>query len=110
MAIALDDVWNQREVEAAAIAANHHLAILTYAAAHNVMPLSIGHSEFNAILEKCPDTGPASNNPIETTWQQDDRWSRCTLLNRGGVNEVQSYNGLDFLIAHNLMQIVFCTR
>jgi len=106
MAIAPGEVWTQQELEKAALGVNHHLAALTYALAHNVRPLLFSAAEVQAILDQCPETGPRSDLPAESSWQTDNRWCRCKHIFEAN-NGHEEYNGVDFLILHNLALLAF---
>lgn len=106
MAIAPGEVWSKGEVEEAALSVNHHLAALIYAFAHNTTPNRFGFQEIQAILDKCPASGPRSDLPLETGWQKDNRWIRAKNLGEAGSGH-KEYNGVDFLLLHNLARIVF---
>lgn len=106
MALAPGDVWAKQEFERAALAVNHHFAVLTYALAHGNKPDSFSYHDILAILDRCPLDGPRSDLPTSSGWQKDNRWIRCSNINEpeGGHSQ---YNGVDFLMLHNLAQIVF---
>jgi len=106
MAIATSDVWAKHEFEGAALAVHHHFAALTYALAHQTRPDLFGYEDVVAILDRCPPDGPRSDLPVATGWQKDNRWIRCSSIDEPGSGHKQ-YNGVDFLILHNLAQIVF---
>lgn len=106
MAIAPSDIWSKEEFEKAALAVNHHLSVLVYALVHGVKPDSFGLADIQAILDKCPDNGPRSDLPVETGWQMDNRWIRCSSINMPGSGH-KLYNGIDFMMLHNLAEIVF---
>jgi hypothetical protein len=106
MAIAPNDVWSKQEFERAALAVNHHFAVLTYVLAHQSKPDSFNYQDIVAILDRCPANGPRSDLPVETGWQKDNRWIRCSNIDDPGDGHKQ-YNGIDFMMLHNLAQIVF---
>jgi hypothetical protein len=106
MAIAPSDIWSKEEFEKAALEVNHHLGVLVYALFHGAKPDSFGLAEIQAILDKCPNNGPHSDLPVETGWQMDNRWIRCSSIGTLGDGH-KSYNGVDFMILHNLAEIVF---
>lgn len=106
MAIAPSEVWAHNELEKAAMSANHHLAVLIYALAHNHTPEYFGFSDIQTILDKCPDNGPRSDLPVDTGWQKDNRWIRAKDIGDPGSGH-KEYNGVDFLLLHNLALIVF---
>ena len=106
MAIAPGNVWSKQEFERAALAVNHHFAALTYALAHQTRPDPFGYADIAVTLDRCPADGPRSDLPVETGWQKDNRWIRCSNIDEpeGGHSQ---YNGADFMMLHNLAQIVF---
>ncbi len=106
MAIAPSNVWSKQEFEQAALAVNHHFAVLTYGLAHQIKPDSFGYHDIAAILNKCPADGPRSDLPVETGWQQDNRWIRCSNIDEPGDGH-KLYNGIDFMMLHNLAVLVF---
>jgi hypothetical protein len=106
MAIAPSDIWSKSELEAAATAVNHHLSILTHALAHDVKPDAFHYDDVARILEKCPDSGPRGDLPTSTGWQKDNRWIRSRHIDQPGTPG-KEYNGVDFLVLHNLAQIVY---
>ena len=106
MAIAPGNIWSQDELEQAALAVNHHLAALTYAAAHGTLPQRFGYDAVADILDRCPDTGPRSDLSVELGWHKDNRWIRSANLDDAGDGQ-KEYNGVDFLVLHNVARIVF---
>lgn len=109
MAIAPTDIWTKEEFEAAAMSVNHHFAVLTYALAHGTQPATFNARDVWAILDRCPDSGPRSDLPVETGWQTDNRWIRSRNVGKPAVGH-SAYNGVDYLMLHNLSQIVFKTN
>jgi hypothetical protein len=107
MAIAPSNVWPNGEFERAALAVNHHFAVLTYALAHQSKPNEFGYHDIVAILDRCPTDGPRSDLPADTGWQKDNRWIRCSNIDEPGSEGHKQYNGVDFMMLHNLAQIVF---
>ena len=107
MALAPSDVWSKSEFERAAVAVNHHLAVLFYSLAHNTKPELFDFADIQAILDECPAEGPSADLPTETGWQRDNRWIRCSDIDQPGSGEPKRYFGVDFLMLHNLAQIVF---
>ena len=110
MALAPSDVWSKAEFERAAVAVNHHLAVLFYSLAHNTKPELFDFADIQAIMGKCPAEGPRGDLPVATGWQRDNRWIRCSGLDEPGTGEPIRYFGVDFLMLHNLAQIVFGNR
>lgn len=106
MALACRDVWSKSEFERAALAVNHHLSVLFYSLAHDSKPDSFGYVDIVAILDRCPPDGPRSDLPIETGWQQDNRWIRCSNIDEPGDGH-KLYSGIDFMMLHNLAVLVF---
>jgi hypothetical protein len=106
MALAPSDVWSKNEFERAAVAVNHQLAVLFYSLAHDAKPELFTLADIQAILDECPDEGPRGDLPTETGWQQDNRWIRCSNIDEPGDGH-KLYNGIDFMMLHNLAQIVF---
>lgn len=106
MAIASSNIWSQDEFEDAAIASNHQFSILWYALAHGTKPLRLAKAKIDNILEACPDSGPMTGLPVATGWQTDHRWIRCTNLSEQ-TEPGYRYAGLDFLMLHNLNELVF---
>lgn len=108
MAIAPSSVWSKQEFERAALAVNHHFAVLTYALAHQSKPDSFGYHDIAAILDRCPPDGPRSDLPVASGWQKDNRWIRCSNIDEPGDGH-KFYNGVDFMMLHNLAALVFAT-
>lgn len=106
MTIAPTDIWSMSEFDAGALAVNHHLAIIFFALAHKSTPSSFGFLEMQGILDLCPETEPRSDLAVKTGWQKDNRWIRCSNLDKPGSGQ-KEFNGVDFLILHNLTRIVF---
>jgi hypothetical protein len=106
MAIAPGNVWSKQEFEQAALAVNHHLAVLTYALAHQTKPDSFGYLDIVTILNRCPADGPRSDLPVTTGWQKDNRWIRAKDTDEPSSGH-RKYNGVDFLLLHNLALVVF---
>jgi hypothetical protein len=106
MALAPSGVWSKQEFERAALAVNHHLSVLFYSLAHDSKPDLFGYADIAAILDRCPSDGPRSDLPIETGWQQDNRWIRCSNIDEPGEGN-KLYNGVDFMMLHNLAVLVF---
>jgi hypothetical protein len=106
MAIAPSDIWSKEEFEKAALAVNHHLAVLVYALFHGAKPDSFGLADIQAILDRCPDNGPRSDLPVKTGWQKDNRWIRCSSIDTPESGQ-KIFNGIDFLMLYNLAEIVF---
>ncbi len=109
MALAPTDIWTKEEFEAAAMSVNHHLAVLTNSLARGTRPSTFHYDDVQAILARCPDSGPRSDLPVETGWQKDNRWIRSRNIARPDDGH-KAYNGVDFLMFHNLSQIVFQTN
>jgi hypothetical protein len=107
MALAPSDVCSEGEFERAAVAVDHQLAVLFYSLAHDTKPDLFTSADIQAILDKCPDEGPRGDLPTETGWQQDNRWIRCSDIDEPGSGTPKRYFGVDFLMLHNLAQIVF---
>lgn len=107
MALAPSDVWSQSEFVRAAVAVNHHLAVLFYSLAHGTKPDLFTFADIQAIMDKCPAEGPRADLPTETGWQRDNRWIRCSDIDQPGSGEPKRYFGVDFLMLHNLAQLVF---
>lgn len=107
MALASGEVWTQAEIEAVVGKTSHHLATLFYCAAHRQsLPLHLDEAKIDQILADCPNSGPAAALPKETGWHKDNRWIRSLDLNEPSSGSAE-YNGLDWLLLHNLSQIVF---
>lgn len=107
MALAPSDVWSKSEFERAAVAVNHHLAVLFYSLAHDTKPDLFIFADIQAIMDKCPAEGPRADLPTATGWQRDNRWIRCSDIDQPGSGEPKRYFGVDFLMLHNLAQLVF---
>ena len=84
----------------------HHFAVLTRALAHNTKPELFHFGDIEAILERCPNGGPRSDLPAEIGWKRDNRWIRSKDTDKPGKGH-KAYNGVDFLMLHNLAHIVF---
>lgn len=106
MALARSDVWSKDEFERAAVAVNHQLAVLFYSLAHDTKPEFFTLADIQAILDRCPEEGPRGDLPTATGWQKDNRWIRCSNIDEPGGGH-SLYNGVDFMMLHNLAQIVF---
>lgn len=107
MALAPSDVWSKSEFERAAVAVNHHLAVLFYSLAHDTKPELFTFADIRAIMDKCPVEGPRADLPTATGWQRDNRWIRCSDIDQPGSGGPRRYFGVDFLMLHNLAQLVF---
>lgn len=107
MAIAPSDVWSQNELEQVAISSKHELAVLFYCVAHDAnLPVSFRRSTITQMLDSCPVSGPRSDLDVNSGWNKDNRWIRCTNLGEPSDGS-HEYNGLDWMILHNLDQLVF---
>jgi hypothetical protein len=106
MAIASTNIWSQDEFENAAIASNHHFSLLWYLLAHGVKPLKVTKRDIDIMLDACPDSGPRTGLSVSTGWQTDNRWIRCTNLD-DSTEPGFRYAGLDFLMLHNINELVF---
>ncbi len=106
MAIAPTEIWSSDEFENAAISVNHHFAALWYALAHGTTPKKFTKADIYRILEGCPDSGPRSGLPPNTGWQTDNRWIRCSDIDKP-TDPGYRYFGVDFLMFHNICEIVF---
>lgn len=106
MALAPADVWPQEAVEKTALSCNHQAAALLYAAAHHRLPLQLSRQTVQEILGRCPQEGPNGAAPVSSGWQKDCRWVRCLDLKEQGSGKLL-FNGLDWMLLHNLDQIVF---
>jgi hypothetical protein len=106
MAIAPTEIWSADEFEKAALSVNHHLAALWNALVHNKKPAYFSKNDVETILEACPDTGPQSGLPVKSGWQTDNRWIRCSDIHEQTVSG-NRYFGVDFLMLHNLKELVF---
>lgn len=108
MAIAHGDVWSQSEIEAVAMKDQHHLAVLLYCLLHpGKLPMSFDREEITAILNSCPESGPADSLPVTSGWYKDNRWIRSGNLGDASGGGTEMYNGLDWLLLYNLDQLVF---
>jgi hypothetical protein len=107
MALASGDVWSKAEFDRAAVAVNHHLAVLFYSLAHDTKPELFAFADIQAIMDKCPDEGPRDDLPVATGWQRDNRWIRCSDLDEPGTGRPTRYFGVDFLMLHNLAKLVY---
>lgn len=106
MALAPTDVWPHTAIENVSMKCNHHLAELVYCQTHNTLPRKYQQKDIQDILKLCPEGGPKASLDPKTGWQQDSRWVRSTKIRdaNGGSHE---YNGLDWLLLHNFLQLVF---
>lgn len=108
MAIAPSDVWSQSEVESVAMKVQHHLSVLVYCLRHpGRLPATFDRVQIQAILDACPDTGPAASLPPSSGWNKDNRWIRSGNLGEPSNGGNERYNGVDWMILHNLDQLVF---
>ena len=108
MALAPVDVWNQDEIEAVASKIHHHAAVLLHCAAHRGrLPKQFARDEVVRTLDACPDGGPRESLDPKTGWNKDNRWIRAANLFEPSSGGSREYNGLDWMILHNLEQIVF---
>jgi hypothetical protein len=106
MALAPSEVWDQGELERAALRSNHHLSVLLYAQVHGTQPQGFDEATIRRILDACPDTGPRASLDPSTGWARDNRWVRCSnIFEPAGGNE--EYNGIDWMVLHNLHQLVY---
>lgn len=108
MALAPSDVWSQAELELVASKSNHHFSVLLYCIRHiRRVPGLFGRSEIEAILAKCPDSGPRASAPAETGWNKDNRWIRSADLGQSSTGGSEEYNGVDWLVLYNVSQLAF---
>ena len=107
MALASSDVWSKSEFEHAAVAVNHQLAVLFYSLAHDTKPELFTFADVQTIMDRCPDEGPRGDLPVATGWQRDNRWIRCSDIDKPGSGTAKRYFGVDFLMLHNLGVLVF---
>lgn len=74
----------------------------------NFKPLPIGFDQetIQQLLDACPETGARALLAATTGWSHGNRWVRCSNIfeDNGGREE---YAGMDWLVSHNLAQIVF---
>jgi hypothetical protein len=106
MALAPAEVWNQVQVENVALKCNHHLSVLLNCQTHNTLPGDFDQHSIQQILDMCPETGPRASLPATSGWGRDNRWVRCSnVFDQGSGTE--QYNGVDWLVLHNLNQLVF---
>lgn len=106
MSLAPSDVWNQTELENAAVKANHHLSVLLYCLSHNSLPNTFDEDEINKILKLCPIEGPSASVDAKTGWRRDSRWIRCTNIFDPNDSSDQ-FNGLDWMILHNISELLY---
>lgn len=108
MAIAPSDVWSQSEVESVAMKDQHHLSVLIYCLRHpGRLPAVFDRSQIQAILDACPDTGPAASLAPSSGWNRDNRWIRSGNLGEPSNGGNEKFNGVDWMILHNLDQLVY---
>jgi hypothetical protein len=108
MTLATAEVWSQKEIETVASKVNHHAAVLFYCAAHSgSLPEKFSRDDVIRILDTCPDGGPRESLASMTGWNKDNRWIRAANLFEPSSGGPAEYNGLDWMILHNLEQIVF---
>jgi hypothetical protein len=107
-ALAPADVWSQEELEGLAQKTNHHVSVLVYCLRHKGrLPQYFNKEDVDQILEFCPDTGPADSLSPGTGWNKDNRWIRSSNLGESHTGGPEEYNGIDWLLLHNLNQLVF---
>jgi len=109
MSMAPSEVWEQREIEGLAVRANHHLSALLYAHVHGVQPQDFSEQVVQQILDACPETGPRASVDPSTGWAHDNRWVRCTSIFDPAVGN-EEYNGVDWLVLHNLHELVYAGK
>lgn len=108
MSLAPSEVWSQEELERAAIASHHPLAILAYCAHHKTKPKTVREADITKALQACPESGPSAGLSASTGWQHDNRWIRCTNVTKPNSGSGE-YNGLDWLLLYNFRELVFGT-
>ena len=107
-ALAPADVWSQEELEDVAKKVNHHMSVLLYCLRHpGRLPQFFSKDVIDQILNFCPDTGPAKSLSPDTGWNKDNRWIRSANLGEPSDGGSEEYNGVDWLLMHNLNQLVF---
>jgi hypothetical protein len=110
-ALAPADVWNQEEVEGVAQKVNHHMSVLLYCLRHQGrLPQFFEKDTIDQILDSCPVTGPAKALSPGTGWNKDNRWVRSANLGEPSSGGPEEYNGIDWLLLHNLNELVFVGR
>jgi hypothetical protein len=107
-ALAPANVWSQEELEGVAQKVNHHMSTLLYCLRHpGRLPQFFSKDVVDQILEACPDPGPAKSLSPDTGWNKDNRWIRSANLGEPSNGGPEEYNGIDWLLLHNLNQLVF---
>ena len=106
MATAIDDVWSDAAHEGLSLNARHEVAVLTRSHRTGRMPSSLKKGQVDQLLALCPKTGPAANLDRATGWTHDNRWVRCSDA-YDVTSGSSSFNGLDWMLLHNLHQLVF---
>jgi len=96
------EVWAQQELENASNK-NHLLSIILYAYYHNTGAMGVPWSDVRQLLLRCDERGPSNKQEF---WNQDNIWVRGGSGNRSDEGE-EFYNGLDYMVLHNLAQIVY---
>lgn len=108
MAVAHGDVWSQPEIERVAHKVHHHACTLIYCLRHpGRLPVGFDWQEVEGILDACPDEGPRASLDPATGWNNDNRWVRSANLGESSSGGTQEYNGVDWLLLHNLGQLAF---
>jgi hypothetical protein len=105
-ATAIDDIWSDTAHEKLATDAEHELAVLVRSRRTGRMPTVVNKGQIDAILAACPVAGPAADVNAATGWSHDNRWIRCSDAFEP-TNGKSRYNGLDWMLLHNLNQLVF---
>jgi hypothetical protein len=106
MAIAPTEVWSQEALEPLGLKCNHHLAVLYNRQTHGSIPGGVSEQSVLDILDLCPTDGPRASLDATKGWREDNRWVRCTnIFDPGTGNE--EYNGLDWMVLHNIEQLVY---
>jgi hypothetical protein len=107
-AIAIGDVWSQLEVETVSLKVQHHMSVLLYCLRHpRNLPVGFGRTQIETILDACPETGPEASLDPSTGWNKDNRWIRSGNLGEPSNGGNEKYNGIDWMLLHNLDQLVY---
>ncbi len=96
------EVWAQQELENGSNK-DHLLSIILYAFYHNTGVMNVPWSNVKQLLNQCDEGGPSNKQQV---WNQDNLWVRGGSGSPSDGSEEQ-FNGLDYMVLHNLAQIVY---
>lgn len=118
MACAPLKYWDGDQIQHVCLYIDDELPILWQCALHDTIPSILTYEKVIEMLDMCPPEGPNNRAALESGWFRNSRWSQCRkeTPNKAsdwcdgtlsGKEATEQYTGLDWLLFHNLIQIVF---